>query len=349
MSDDYLWDGSGEPDPEVERLERLLERFKHERPVPELALTVRAGPGRLRRFVPWLAAAAAALIVAAGGLLLLRRETPTWEVARLDGNPRVGSSRIAASGRLAVGQWLETDASSRARISVGEIGEVEVEPNTRIGLLKARMTEHRLSLARGTMSARIWAPPKLFFVDTPSAVAVDLGCAYTLNVDDGGAGILKVTFGWVAVLSGMSILLCCERNILAHRAPRQRSRSVKRSSSNGAVRGPAAPPGGECVTRPGVGPGTPYFPDASGEFRASLVKLDFENGGNAALERVLSEAREKDSLTLWHLFPRVSGAGRGAVYDRLASLVPPPEGVSRAGVLRLEQPMLDLWRDRLPW
>jgi len=79
------------------------------------------------------------------------------------------------------------------------------------------------------------------------------------------------------------------------------------------------------------------------------VKLDFENGGNAALERVLSEAREKDSLTLWHLFPRVSGAGRGAVYDRLASLVPPPEGVSRAGVLRLEQPMLDLWRDRLPW
>ena len=317
MSDDYLWDGSGEPDPEVERLERLLERFKHERPVPELALTVRAGPGRLRRFVPWLAAAAAALIVAAGGLLLLRRETPTWEVARLDGNPRVGSSRIAASGRLAVGQWLETDASSRARISVGEIGEVEVEPNTRIGLLKARMTEHRLSLARGTMSARIWAPPKLFFVDTPSAVAVDLGCAYTLNVDDGGAGILKVTFGWVAfVLKGRESIV---------------------------------PAGGECVTRPGVGPGTPYFPDASGEFRASLVKLDFENGGNAALERVLSEAREKDSLTLWHLFPRVSGAGRGAVYDRLASLVPPPEGVSRAGVLRLEQPMLDLWRDRLPW
>src|SRR5207253_6498970 len=61
MSDDYLWDGSGEPDPEVERLERLLERFKHERPVPELARTVRAGAGRPRRLVPWLAAAAAAL------------------------------------------------------------------------------------------------------------------------------------------------------------------------------------------------------------------------------------------------------------------------------------------------
>jgi hypothetical protein len=27
-NDDYLWDGSGKPDPEVERLERLLGRFR---------------------------------------------------------------------------------------------------------------------------------------------------------------------------------------------------------------------------------------------------------------------------------------------------------------------------------
>ena len=36
------------------------------------------------------------------------------------------------------------------------------------------------------MSARIWAPPRLFYVNTPSAVAEDLGCAYTLEVDDLG-------------------------------------------------------------------------------------------------------------------------------------------------------------------
>jgi len=35
-------------------------------------------------------------------------------------------------------------------------------------------------------------------VDTPSARAVDLGCQYTLNVDDRGDGLLKVTMGWVA-------------------------------------------------------------------------------------------------------------------------------------------------------
>ena len=66
-------------------------------------------------------------------------------------------------------------------------------------LLETQPTEHRLELARGKMSARIWAPPRLFFVDTPSAVAADLGCAYTLEVDDQGASLLQVTSGWVAL------------------------------------------------------------------------------------------------------------------------------------------------------
>ena len=35
------------------------------------------------------------------------------------------------------------------------------------------------------------------------------------------------------------------------------------------------------------------------------------------------------------------------VYDRLANLVPPPEGVTRAGALSLNQPMLDAWKLKL--
>jgi len=31
---DYLWDGSGPVDPEVQKLERLLGRFQHNRPTP---------------------------------------------------------------------------------------------------------------------------------------------------------------------------------------------------------------------------------------------------------------------------------------------------------------------------
>ena len=33
-SDDYLWDRSGEPDPEIQHLETLLGRFRYDSPTP---------------------------------------------------------------------------------------------------------------------------------------------------------------------------------------------------------------------------------------------------------------------------------------------------------------------------
>ena len=36
MSDDYLWDGRGEPDPDVARLERQLARLAQQDPPPPL-------------------------------------------------------------------------------------------------------------------------------------------------------------------------------------------------------------------------------------------------------------------------------------------------------------------------
>jgi len=211
---------------------------------------------------------------------------------------------------------LETDGSSRAQITVGSIGQVEIDPNTRVRLLQTRPTEHRLELAQGRMSARIWAPPRLFFVDTPSAVAADLGCAYTLEVNDQGESLLHVTSGWVSL-------------------------ELKDRES-------MVPAGAACQTRPGIGPGTPYFEDASTSFRMALTKFDFETGdATVPLQTILSEARPRDSLTLWHLLFRVQGADRVSVYDRLTNLSPPPPGVTREGVMQLNQEMLERWKSEL--
>ena len=62
-NDDYLWDGSGEPDPDVERLEGLLGRYRSERPAPAMPETP-VVPFRPRRaaFMPYAAAAALAAI-----------------------------------------------------------------------------------------------------------------------------------------------------------------------------------------------------------------------------------------------------------------------------------------------
>ena len=64
------------------------------------------------------------------------------------GLPRVGATPHAATGALRVGERLETDDSSRAVILVGDIGHVEVRPDTRIRLIRAQRTDHRLALDR---------------------------------------------------------------------------------------------------------------------------------------------------------------------------------------------------------
>jgi hypothetical protein len=253
----------------------------------------------------------AALAVSA--LLLTRPATrPSWSVACLAGMPRVGTAPLRNTGRLGVGQWLETDGVSKARLEIADIGQVEIEPNTRVQLMETRASEHRLALARGAMSAHIMAPPRLFLVETPSAVAVDLGCSYTLQVDDRGRSLLRVTLGWVAfVWHGRESIV---------------------------------PAGAACATRLPTGPGTPYFEDASATLRSALARFDFDQGGRGALDVVLAQARRRDALTLWHLLPRVADADRGPLYDHLTDLVAAPPDVTREGMLRLDPAMLDRWK-----
>ena len=287
------------------------------------------GSQRKSRPVYWQTrvAAVAAVLVVVGGLgfwWFFGRGSKndlgkgSWQVQRLIGTPQIGKKGIGSQGQLGVGEWLETDASSRAQIAVSSIGRVDIAENTRVRLVETEPTEHRLELARGRLSATIWAPPRLFFVDTPSAVAADLGCAYTLEVDEHGAGVLRVTAGWVAL-------------------------ELKDRES-------MVPRGAACETRPGIGPGTPYFEDTSPSFRTALEQFDFEADAAvraSALNAILVEAQPRDTLTLWHLLTRVVGNDRERVYDKIAGFVPPPDGVTRAGVLSLDQRMLDSWKDAL--
>jgi hypothetical protein len=318
VSGDYLWDRSGPRDPDVVRLERLLETLSVSDPAPPLRLPqVRRQPSL--PFLLTLTAAAASVVTLVGVAWLHSLRPPGWEVTRVSGAATIAADPIGESARLPVGAWLETDATGRVAIAVAEIGQVQLEPETRVGLLNTRGGDYRLRLERGTMHALIWAPPGQFFVETPSSTAVDLGCAYTMTVDGEGIGTIRVTSGWVGfVWQGREAFI---------------------------------PEGAMCATRPGLGPGTPHFEDTSIGFQAALAMLDLQGGsadGRAlALTRVLEEARPRDALTLWHLLTRVDPSERDRVYDRLAELVPPPAGISRDGVGAGNQDMLDRWWDEL--
>lgn len=72
MSDDYLWDKSGEPDNEIKRLEEILGVLRYQ-PRP-FDLTANLITKRRTRFLPLVAIAATAVItLMAGGLWLVSR------------------------------------------------------------------------------------------------------------------------------------------------------------------------------------------------------------------------------------------------------------------------------------
>src|ERR1700721_805511 len=90
---------------------------------------------------------------------------------------------------------LEIDGQSRAGLQADDIGKIDVYPGTRLRLLSMASGPKGLALDRWSIHTFIWAPPGQFVVDTPSAVTVDLGCAYTLQVDVLGAGMGRTPLG----------------------------------------------------------------------------------------------------------------------------------------------------------
>lgn len=328
---DYLWDPASSPDAsdaDIQRLEALLRPLAH-RPgsVATAPITPRRASAPARRFAvrrdsrPWrplLALAALVAIAAAISIQLHRPPTTGWEVASLQGAPLIGGRAVPATGQIRVGQWLQTDDNSRAQLRVASLGSVTVEGGSKLRLVRAAQDEKRLELQRGTIHAFIVAPPRLFFVDTPAAIAADMGCAYTLNVGDDGAGQLEVTVGWV---------------------------ELERPGRHTSI----VPAGAVCRMDPKSGPGTPHFASSSPEFVDHLNQFDAGSANQvAALARL---ATPRDALTLWHLIPRVAASQRDIIVQSLAHTVPLPPSVSRDAILALDQGALDAWWDavRMSW
>ena len=268
MADEYLWDRTGTPDPEVARLEKLLAGYGY------------AAPKQRSRLPVLLALAAGVALVVPVSLWLRRAPVSEWKIT--------GKS-------VAVGQTIETGTSD-AKLEAEQVGNIVLDRNSRLKIVRSAGGRQELSLQRGTMHALIWAPPSRFVVDTPSARTIDLGCAYTLTVLTDNSGMLTVQTGWVAFQAGAT-----ESFI---------------------------PAGAACRTRVHHGPGLPYFEDASPAFRDAVARFETSSGSDG-LEGIERFARRRDALTLWHLIVRTSGPDRDSVVRRFADLVP---GVDAEGL-----------------
>jgi hypothetical protein len=319
---------------EQREVERLLEQLPVSRVPDGLWDRVQTALGRpeaarpvslmRRRVRPWLAAAAVLIATVAGsyvGALRSYAAPKTWAVRALAGTPLVAGAPLAGADGLTEGSWLVTDSASRAELIVGRIGVAEIGPSSRVRLDRGGLTEHRLTLQRGSLHAVIEAPPRLFFVETPAALATDLGCEYTLHVDSAGTSRIHVTAGWVELRQGREVSL--------------------------------VPAGLVAEVEVGARPGTPYPADFPAEARAALHRLDARSARSGDLDMVMSALhhptefitlRQQSAITLWHLLQRVSPEARPLVYERLAALSAPPADVTREGILERDRRMLERWR-----
>jgi hypothetical protein len=94
-------------------------------------------------------------------------------------------------------------------------------------------------------------------------------------------------------------------------------------------------------------PGTPYFLSASTEFKAALSRFDSGNNSKQNIEKVIENSGKKDALSLWYLLRKAQPGELKLIYDRLAEINPPPEGVSSEGIISGNTDMLFKWWEKL--
>lgn len=315
MNEQYLWDGQGEPDPEIQKLERALSGYRYQ--PRAFGPTWRANaPGAASGGAPqqmsgrlWVGFGIAASLIIGSmvGLHIYngsKQADSGWTISWDGSQPR----------SLYAGQIIDTGPHSVAQLNSDAVGEVQVDAGSRLRIMHATRDVEQLALRRGTIHAFIWAPPGQFVVDTPSAKTIDLGCRYTLHVAPNGSGVLKVETGWVA---------------------------FQWKSLESFI-----PEGAECRTRPGKGPGTPHYDDAPAALTAALTQFD-ETSSSVALRDVLSSARPRDALTVWHLLMRTQGAERIEVFERLRELISLPLTITQESILRGDPSAIDSSWDAL--
>ena len=312
MSDDYLWDRSGAPDPDVQRLEELLSPLRHDAPLDELKLKRRRRPTRAAAIIAGVvlaAAAAVAIFVALPGNEPRACRGGTGFAFTGEGGTVSCGGASVAKGVLPVGGQLDTGAHA-ASLAIADIGTAELGSNTRVRLERTDHERHQLALERGHMHAKVNAPPRLFAVTTPHTSVIDLGCEYTIDIDDAGAGTISVRIG-----------------------------SVELAAPEGAL--VVAPAGTRTTLLVGQRPGLPVGHSANPKVRAAVAA--YEQGDARAVDALLAAAEDKDAVTLIAL-AAVDDAHRASVLTRLVELSPPPDAEITVDTAMRDPDKLATWR-----
>jgi hypothetical protein len=144
MKDDYLWDRSGEPEAEIESLERTLGRLRHQ-PKPLELPRSRPQP---RKLPPALAVAAALVLMILGAGLWLALHPSIETTQRL---VTVGSSPVSLAGLYRKAESF--DGAARERDMSGQSPDVRSEAE-RVSRQPRRVEERQAEIILARRAGR---------------------------------------------------------------------------------------------------------------------------------------------------------------------------------------------------
>jgi hypothetical protein len=318
QDEQYLWNGAGEPAPDVRRVQSALSEFRY---TGELR-----APRQFHIPRQLLIAASLLLITITSYMLFGRRglapvQSPpaspaTWTIASTQGDVRIGEPRELKSTvklrEIAVGK------DGQVSLRAGKASTVQVESEATLEVADGTNQFPWLTLSSGRAFVQVATG------DNPIMVGI---YGNAVAVQPGAATAIEAT--------AQSALLTCKAGEAHISWPMQSTR----------VLGPAT-----CSIDPGRGPALPLPVAAPKDACNAIDALDDSlryamkdpKGVSMLLHGYLEQAKPADAPTLWNLLYRVPESFRPSVRDRLAQLIAPVK-VNPELILQLDPAAMDAW------
>lgn len=250
------------------------------------------------------------------GYYQYQRDNSPWKI-----KPEAGTYLLndieSKSTKLEQNSSLKTENDSRVIINVPHTGTIRVEPNSSIQLLTAKSGNNVISFKSGSLKIVTNSDLPDFKIKFTNFDLIDYGASYTVSFDPLNNIDLVVEFGYVGIRKADSEIFINEN---------YSCKIINR----------------EIVS-------TPFRTDASSEFIDLVLSYEKTDNTTELLDKITSKAREEDALTLLELLKKVSAVDRQILFQSISNFFPPPIGVTRNGIMRLDPDMLQMWWEEIEW
>ncbi|MFA7287556.1 MAG: hypothetical protein WC055_01620 [Melioribacteraceae bacterium] len=250
------------------------------------------------------------------GYFQFQRDNSPWKIKSEVGTYLI-NGKESKSNKLDINNSIQTENDSKLIINVPRTGTIRMESNSTVSLLKAKSGDNVIYFKSGSLKIVTNADLPDFKIKFTNFDLIDYGASYTVTFDDFNNIDLLVEFGYVGIRKADSEIFINEKY------------SCK------------------IVNRKIVS--TPFRTDAPREFIDLILSYEKSENTTELLDNISNKARPEDALTLLELLKKVSAVDRQILFQSISNFFPPPIGVTRIGIMRLDPDMLQLWWEDIEW